>query len=200
LLQELIAYLRKDDGLPVILRLALVHYQFETIHPFNDGNGRLGRLLIPMLLCQQGVLSTPLLYLSAYFEKHRQQYYDRLLEVSRHGEWMKWIEFFAAGVAEQAFDAAKRARRLLELAAAYRKRLSETARWAAAIPLVDLILERPFLTIPSSKETTNASFKSTSRQVALLVKLGILREVTGKKRNRVFVADNVLRLLEESLD
>jgi Fic family protein len=108
LLRDFVRFLREDRTLPVVLQLALMHYQFETIHPFNDGNGRVGRLLITLMLCERGCLPEPLLYLSAFFERHRQEYYDRLLEVSRRGAWNDWLLFFAGGVAEQAHDATAR--------------------------------------------------------------------------------------------
>src|SRR5262249_28954286 len=122
LLTDLVDFLRNQRALPVIVQLALMHYQFETIHPFNDGNGRVGRLLITLMLCERQVLPQPLLYLSAFFEQHRDDYYDHLLNVSRRAAWNEWIGFFARGVAEQARDAVTRVQRLQDLQASYRER------------------------------------------------------------------------------
>lgn len=133
-----------DDGpMPPLVRCALMHYQFETIHPFNDGNGRIGRLLIPLLLIERGVLSAPLLYLSAYFEAHRSAYYDHLYRVSTTGEWRPWLAFFLAGVNEQARDAIERSRRVRALQETYRLRLHETHQPASALRLSDHLFIQP---------------------------------------------------------
>jgi Fic family protein len=199
LLQEFVRFLREERSLPVILQLALMHYQFETIHPFNDGNGRVGRLLITLMLCERGCLPQPLLYLSAFFEQHRQEYYDRLLDVSRRGAWNDWLSFFATGVAEQARDANARARRLLDLWQEYRHRAAGLIRSSAVLRLVDELFASPFLTTNRAKDVTEVSFKNAQRMVDRLAGDGILREVTGQRRYRVYCAEEILRLLDEPL-
>jgi Fic family protein len=199
LLQDFVRFLREERSLPVVLQVALMHYQFETIHPFNDGNGRVGRLLIPLMLCERGSLPQPLLYLSAFFEQHRQEYYDRLLEVSRRGAWNDWLSFFAGGVAEQARDANARARRLLDLWQEYRHRAAGVVRSPAVLRLIDELFASPFLTANRAKDVTEVSFKNAQRMVDRLAAAGILREVTGQKRYRVYCAEEILRLLDEPL-
>ncbi len=143
-LQAFERFIHEPSRLPPLIRLALIHYQFEVIHPFRDGNGRLGRLLITLLLCMEAILPTPLLYLSAYLERNRQEYYHRLLRVSQAGEWDEWLIFFLRGVAEQAMDAVERSDRLRAL----RERIEGTF---PRIPLVlapaetrgQLVLRRP---------------------------------------------------------
>src|SRR5262249_3804724 len=152
-------------SLPVVLQLALMHYQFETIHPFNDGNGRVGRLLITLMLCERGCLPEPLLYLSAFFEQHRQEYYDGLLEVSRRGAWNEWLSFFAHGVANQARDATARARQLLDLWQAYRHRAPKLVRSASVLSLVDDLFATPFVTANRAKDVMGVVYKNAVRIV-----------------------------------
>ena len=198
LLADLVRFLRDERGLPLLVQLALMHYQFETIHPFNDGNGRVGRLLITLMLCERRILAQPLLYLSAFFEKHRDEYYDRLLEVSRRAAWNDWIAFFARGVVEQARDAAARAARLLDLWQDYRRR-SDIGRSAAVLRLIDELFASPFITINHASQVMSMSFKSATKNVDRLVRAGILREITGQQRFRVYGADEIFRLLDEPL-
>ncbi len=199
LLADFVRFLREGRSLPLVVQLALMHYQFETLHPFNDGNGRVGRLLITLMLCERECLPQPLLYLSAFFERHRQEYYDLLLAVSRRGAWGEWVAFFARGVAEQARDAALRARRLLDLWQALRHRAAAAVHSPAILRLVDEMFASPFLTANHVKELMAMSFKSAQKNIDKLVAAGLLREVTGQKRNRVYCADEILRLLDEPL-
>lgn len=189
-------YLHASDEYPPLVRLAFVHYQFEAIHPFLDGNGRIGRLLLALLLVHWELLSQPLLYLSQYFEHHRDDYYDLLLAVSAEGAWREWVEFFLKGVAEQARVTNDRARALLDLQQEWRERL--TAPRASALPLrlVDSLVESPVITIPRAQETLGVGSYHTARnQVLKLEKAGILREVTGESHGKVYVAPQVLRIL-----
>ena len=196
LLGDFIDFLRRERTLPIVVQLALRSYQFEAIHPFNDGNGRIGRLLMTLMLCEHRQLPEPLLYLSAYFERNRQEYYDRLLEVSRKAAWNEWIAFFARGVAEQARDAAVRTRQLLKLAAEYRLQAPKLIRSLAALRLIDEILASPYLTIRHAAEVMGLTYATASRTVEIFVNAGWLREVTGQRRNRVFRADRVFTLLD----
>jgi Fic family protein len=196
LLDDLIRFLREPQTLPVVLQLALMHYQFETIHPFNDGNGRVGRLLITLLLCERGGLPDPLLYLSAFFERHRHAYYDCLLNVSRNGAWLDWFRFFAIGIAEQARDAILRARQLLDLRESYRKKLAKDSRSAAPFRLLDELFASPFITANRAKDLMKMSFKSAQQILVMLEKKRILREITKKRRHRIYCAHEILRLLD----
>ena len=198
-LQGFIDFLREDRSMPIVVQLALVHYQFETIHPFNDGNGRIGRLLITLMLCERGILPEPLLYLSAFFEQNRREYYDNLLDVSRKGDWTEWIRFFAYGVAEQARDAIIRIRRLLELGQEFREISMAATRSTGALRLIDQLFSSPYITVGSAASVLRGSFKSAAKVVDKLVEIEILREVTGQQRNRVFRADRIFKLLDEPL-
>jgi Fic family protein len=192
-------FLHMDKDLPPLVELALVHYQFETIHPFLDGNGRIGRLLITLFLCQRGILPKPLLYLSAFFERYRQEYYDCLLEISQKGAWRQWIEFFLRAVVDQANDAVQRSRRLLELHQNYYqvsldKRLPQTAE-----RLVELIFARPVLIARAVQAALDVTFPAAQNAINALVAEGILAEITGGKRNKVYAANAILEILEEDI-
>lgn len=186
------------DNIPLLTWLAMVHYQFEAIHPFFDGNGRIGRLLIILLMCAKGVLDKPLLYLSAYFERNRQQYYQRLLRVSTHGEWEQWVLFFLRGIIEQSSDAFQRSRALLKLQQKYHS-IVKTKTGALQIKLVDLLIERPVLTIPYVSRQFGVTYMTARNNIFKLVKASILKEVTGAKRNKIFVADEVLDVINKPL-
>lgn len=181
--------------MPVLVWLAMIHYQFEAIHPFLDGNGRIGRLLITLLLCIKGVLDKPLLYLSAYFERHREEYYERLLQVSLKGQWPEWILFFLRGVTEQSIDAFERSRQLMDLQQEYHKIVHITKRSALQIRLVDLLIERPVITTVFVSKYFNITYTTAKNNITRLVKAGILREVTGAKRHRIFIAEQVLKII-----
>lgn len=192
-------YLYTDDDYPPLVRLAFIHYQFEAIHPFLDGNGRIGRLLISLLLVNWDLLSLPLLYLSAYFEQHRQEYYDLLLAVSQRGAWREWLAFFLAGVEEQARDANARAKRLQDLQLAWRRRLTQ-ARASALLPrLADALFDSPSVTVPQVQQILGVTHRSANLAVAHLVDEGILRPVEGRLRNRQFVAQGILDVVSESV-
>jgi Fic family protein len=199
MLQDFVTFLRDRRDLPVVVQLALMHYQFETIHPFNDGNGRVGRLLITLMLCERQVLPQPLLYLSAFFEQHRDEYYDHLLNVSRRAAWNKWIGFFARGVAEQAHDAVMRVQRLQDLRDTYRQQVAELMRTAKAQLLIEELFASPYITMNHAAQVMGVAFKSAARTVSILEGEGMLREVTGQQRNRIYCADRILRLLDEPL-
>jgi Fic family protein len=197
LLDDLERFINLERSLPIVVQLALAHYQFEAIHPFMDGNGRLGRLLITLMLCERKRLPQPLLYLSAFFERHDQEYRDRLLEVSRRAQWNEWISFFARGVAEQARDAAGRASRLLELGQQYRQRVAGLGHSANAVQLVDEVLASPFITVNGAMQALQVSFPTAQNAIKRLVEAGILQEVTGHRRNRVYRAQEILALLDD---
>jgi Fic family protein len=199
LLRDFERFLHKPGDLPLVVQLALMHYQFETIHPFTDGNGRIGRLLITLMLCERGVLPQPLLYLSAYFERHAEEYRDCLLEVSRQAAWAQWLRFFARGVAEQARDAARRANSLLDLAKRYQLQVTEVARSSTALLLLDQLFASPFITVGGAARVLDVAFPVAQYNVNKLVRAGVLREMTGRAKNRVYVADEILRLVDQPI-
>lgn len=189
-------FLHNPGDLPLLVQLALVHYQFEAIHPFLDGNGRVGRLLVPLLLCEKGVLPHPMLYLSAYFERHRDAYYRLLLNVSRQGAWMEWITFFVQGVHIQARDAVWRARQLIDCQNRYKDQLQTTRSSAMLIRMVDHLFQSPTTTVSTLAKVLNITFRSAQNNVNKLVDLGILKEITGRRRNRIYLAKEILTILE----
>ena len=196
-LDHLEKFLHADTELPPLVELALIHYQFETIHPFLDGNGRIGRLLVTLFLCQRGILTKPLLYLSAFFERHRQEYYQYLLDVSQRGAWRGWIEFFLQAVVEQSNDAVKRARRLLELHRNYYQTSLEKRLPPTAGQLVELIFMRPVLNAKVAQEFLKVTYPSAQKAINALLEQGILAEITGGKRNKAYAAKEILGILEE---
>jgi Fic family protein len=197
-LHALEGFLYAPSELPPLIRLGMIHYQFEAIHPFLDGNGRIGRLLMTLLLCGWDLLPEPLLYLSAYFEAHRQDYYNLLLGVSQNGTWQQWLSFFLQGVSAQSQDAMVRARRLQTLRKDYRARF-QTARAAARLlQVVDLLFSRPVFTVPELSDALQVNYPTAMRYVNRLVEAEVLREITGQVRNRVYQADGILQALEES--
>ena len=191
-------FLHADTQLPPLIELALLHYQFETIHPFLDGNGRIGRLLITLFLCQRGTLNKPLLYLSAFFERHRQEYYDRLLEVSRRGAWRQWLEFFLQAVVTQSDDAVRRARRLLDLHRTYYQTSLGKHLPPTAMELVELIFVKPVLNARVAQEALKVTYPGAQKAINALVEQGILAEITGGKRNKAYSARRILEILEET--
>ncbi len=188
----------EDDGLPVLLRAGLAHVQFETIHPFLDGNGRVGRLLITLMLCEAGVLREPLLYLSLFLKENRSRYYELLDRVRQDGDWEAWLAFFLGGVQQVAEGAVETAERLAELFVTDRNRLQEAGRRAgSALRLHEAFKVRPIQTLPAACEATGLSFPAVSSAMNILVDLGIARELTGKRRNRLFAYDRYLDVLSE---
>jgi len=190
------AYLHAPSEVPLLIRLAGIHYQFEAIHPFLDGNGRIGRLLITLLLCEEGALSEPLLYLSAYFERNRSEYYRLLLAVSQAGKWVDWISFFLCGVAEQSRDALARSGRLLNLWQDYRGEFQSARSSALQLRLVDQLFAYPAITATQAAKLLKVTHRSAQLNIDKLIRKGILKEVTGKQRNRVFVAPQIVKIIE----
>lgn len=195
-LSQLEKYLHNQSSLPPLVRLALFHYQFEAIHPFLDGNGRIGRLLLTLLLCAEGLLPQPLLYLSAFFERHRRDYYRLLLDVSQSGQWSEWITFFLRGVAEQSQDAIRRSNRLMDLWQTYRQRLQSARLSALLLQLVDELFSYPVITIAQAAERLNVTQRSAGLNIEKLVDEDILHETTGRQRNRIFVALEIIQIVE----
>ena len=181
-----------DTTLPPLVQIAVIHYQFEAIHPFLDGNGRVGRLLITLFLIERKVLPVPLLYLSAFFEVTRKEYYKRLLEVTRKGAWNAWLHYFLTGVAQQAEDAISRVKRINHLLETWRKQTAGVSH-----QLIDKLASNPFITINKTAELMNVSYTTIQRSIAKLEALGILQETSGSKRNRVYCSKALLSILDE---
>jgi Fic family protein len=189
------------DGLPVLVRAALAHVQFETIHPFLDGNGRIGRLLITFLLCHSGVLREPLLYLSLYFKQHRQAYYRLLDQVRTRGDWEAWLGFFLDGVHQTAEGAVTTARRLTTLFQEDRERILPAGRRAGSMLRVhDALRARPVTSLREVVRATGLTPPTAGTAMAELASRGIARELTGRRRNRVFTYDRYVKILSEGTE
>ncbi len=188
-------YLHAQDELPPLVRLALIHYQFEAIHPFIDGNGRIGRLLISLLLVHWSLLPLPLLYLSAFFEKHRQEYYDLLMAVSARGAWYEWVSFFLRGVAEQARDAVVRAKQLQDLRMAWRDRLTQARASALLLRLADRLFESPIITIPQAQRYLEITYPSAQKNIQRLVDTKVLEPIDNATYGKTFVAREILEIV-----
>jgi Fic family protein len=188
-------YLHDRSPMPVLLRAALVHYHFESIHPFLDGNGRVGRLLIAFMLHVENVLDQPLLYLSAFFERHRREYYRRLVDVTMKGTWLEWIDFFLRGVTEQANDAVRRTRELLDLSENYRRKIAPARNAGVLSSLIDSLFASPATTIPSVAVNFRMSYPAAKKNVRKLVALHILKPRRAG-RGSVYVAEDILKIVE----
>ena len=189
------------DGLPILARVGLAHVQLETIHPFLDGNGRVGRMLITFLLCHAGVLQDPLLYLSLYLKQNRSEYYRLLGEVRSNGNWEAWLEFFFVGVRETSEAAVSTARRLTELFAADKERISGLGRRAgSALRVHEALMAVPIRSIPDVCGVTGLSFPGAAPGMQRLVDLGMVREITGGRRDRLFIYIDYLETLNEGTE
>jgi Fic family protein len=195
---ELEIYLHQAQALPVLIDCALIHYQFETIHPFLDGNGRLGRLLITFYLYWKGVLHRPLLYLSYFFRRNRQEYYDRLTMVRQSGDYEQWLAFFLTGVSETAESAMETAKKILELQGAHRSLLwRKKISSPLAVGILEQLFSTPYVAVKDIARRFSISFQSASTLVAQLEDAGILKEITGRKRDKRYVYENYLAILSE---
>ena len=191
----------RRHGLPPLVAIAMAHYQFETIHPFRDGNGRVGRLIVALSFCKgpNALLTRPLVYVSAYFERHRQEYYDRLLRVSTHGEWEGWVRFFLRAVANQADDAMQRAQRLLELRAEFVRQVTEPKASSLLPKLVDHLFDWPAVNTRMVASHLNIQVQAAQRHIDRLADKGILEEVTGASYGRVWVARRLFSIVEADI-
>jgi Fic family protein len=196
-MSDLERFLHDDAStLPLLIRAALAHGQFETIHPFLDGNGRVGRLLITLMLCAEQVLSRPLLYLSLYFKRHRDVYYDRLQRIRTHGEWEAWVRFFLDGVTEVATETTETTRNIVRMIERDRRAVGGLGRAAGtASRLYEIAVRRVVLTPTSATTETGLSNPTVQAGLRRLEQAGILREITGRQRGTVYVYDEYLKLL-----
>ena len=187
--------------LPVLVQAGMIHVQFESIHPFLDGNGRIGRLLITMLLCSRGVMTEPILYLSLYFKNNRAAYYELLNRVRSEGAWEAWLDFFLTGVRDTANEAADAARRMMALFAEHRRRIEMLGRPAASVLLVYRYMQRhPIISIVRAAPEIGISAPTVAKSLGHLRRLGIAREMTGRQRHRMFVYEPYLAILNEGTE
>jgi Fic family protein len=187
--------------IPLLIKAGLIHVQFETIHPFLDGNGRLGRLLITFLLCAANAIREPIFYLSLYFKTHRSAYYDLLDRVRTKGDWEAWLDFFLTGVRETADQAAAAARRIVALFDEHRRQIETLGRPAASVLRVFQHMHRnPIVSIPATAQKIGLSAPTVAKSLEHLRRLGIQREITGRLRHRIFVYGSYLDILNEGME
>lgn len=191
----------EDKALPSLVRAGLAHVQFETIHPFLDGNGRVGRILITLILCADGILREPLLYLSLYFKRHREEYYELLNRTRRDGDWEAWLLFFLEGVAVVANNAFNAAIELNGLFREDRERISATAkqRASSALRIHEVLMERPLISLPYARQRINLTFRTAAKAMEALVAMGIAEEITGRARNRLFIYRKYVETLNQEI-
>lgn len=195
-LQKFEQYINSRNQYPPLVRLGLIHYQFETIHPFIDGNGRVGRLLIVLLLADWGLLPSPLLYLSAYFEQHRDDYYQELLNVSQYGSWENWLVFFLNSVIIQSKDAVKRSNDLIDLREKWRKLLIDQKASSNYYPIIDHLFEKPYISVSDTEKLLGISNKQARVMMTRLQNMGILVLPNEQKYGRVYEAQGILYILQ----
>jgi Fic family protein len=194
-LSNLKSFIHAPSDIPQLVRAGLIHYQFEAVHPFLDGNGRMGRILMILLLIEWGLVPQPLLYLSAFFETNRLEYYDRLLAVSQNGEWENWLGFFFKGISSQSQDAINRIELLGHLRSTYQDELRSERAAKRLLQTLDTLFERPIFNIRQLESALGVPYRTAQRYVERLLEMGILREVTGRERNRIYQADEIVKVL-----
>ncbi|MFZ2411461.1 MAG: Fic family protein [Candidatus Methanoperedens sp.] len=195
-MEELEKFFHRKDGIPPLVKIALIHAQFETIHPFLDGNGRVGRLLITFYLYWKGILSRPLLYLSFYLKKNRAVYYDLLMKVRKEGAWEDWIKFFLKGISETSQEAANTAREIIKLKDGLITKLYENSIASVyAVKLIDLLFEKPVISTKDVVEKLKVSTVTANELVRRFVTIGILREITGKQRYKKYIFTDYVEII-----
>ena len=185
----------RDERLPILVKLAVVHYQFEAIHPFRDGNGRIGRLLLPLLLVREKRLEEPVLYLSAYLERNRKEYMDLMLAVSQKGAWLEWVRFFLKGIEESASESLEQTDTLLALRGRYHNQFRSARSFGVLQQLIDNLFVSPSITMTTTAKALKITPAAASANIRKLTEGGVLREVTGRKRDQVFVAHEILKFM-----
>jgi Fic family protein len=201
-LANLERFLHEETPLPPLIRVALAHGQFETVHPFLDGNGRVGRLLITFLLCERGIMSKPLLYLSHFLKRRRAEYYDRLQAIRDAGAWEPWLKFFLRGIRDVSLEATDNARRLTALREQHRGLVMDRLgrRTATALALLESLYRGPYITVNDAVPIVGLGYPQTNQLVAAFVGLGLLREVTGRRRDRLFRYEAYLDVFRDPED
>lgn len=194
--EALIDWMREPSDLPAVARAALAHYQFETIHPFTDGNGRIGRLMIALQLLREGALRDPVLIVSPWFEARRRQYHDHLLDLAQTGDFNPWITFFSNGIEAQSRNTRERIEQLLEIQAQYRSAVAAANLRGVATQIAEGLIEHPIMSVNSMAARYEVAFPTSNTAIDRLRTLGILREITGRSRGRWFEASGVMRILD----
>lgn len=189
-------FIHQEMQIPALVRAAMVHYQFEAIHPFLDGNGRIGRLLIVLMFCEWGILHQPVLNLSAYIEHYRQEYYHRLLQVSQSGNWEDWLIFFLRGVSEQARGGVWQMTQLQELRQKYQGIVEAERNSQRMAEIVDFLFSRPIFSVKQMADELKLPYKTANDYTTKLLQKKIIRESTGMGRNRVFYADEIILMFK----
>jgi Fic family protein len=197
-MQNLETYVQTGGAYQPLIDIGLVHYQFETVHPFRDGNGRMGRLIIMLMMCDEELLPEPYLYPSSYFNRNRAEYTDKLLAVSRDGAWEEWLSFFLEGISQQAQEAFGRASELLDLRDEYRERYQDGANSVSHLAME--IFTKPYLTVTEASELLDMSYGAANNAVRKLESDDVLEEITGQRRNRVFRAREVFHVIQKPVD
>ena len=197
LMRDLDTWLQAESAIPQLVRLAVHHYQFETIHPFSDGNGRTGRLLIPLLLGSWGLLGQPLLFLSRYLERHKSDYMDGLLRVSQTGDWQSWISFILEGLIDESAATTRLIQELVALKSQYRERYS-TVRGYYVADALDMIFKRPVVKIRNISEGLGVAYNTAKQFVELLERDGVLSPISDKKRDRAYLAIDILKIVNSA--
>jgi Fic family protein len=197
LMEDLIDYLNSEHNVPVLVRCALMHYQFETIHPFCDGNGRIGRSLITVYLCKKKKMIKPLLYISEFFEKYRLEYNELLFRTGQTGKFENWIKFFLKAVEVQSEDALVRAYKLLDLREAYRKRVQREAQSSDILNIIDYLFSNPFITVKKAQMISDVTYPTAKRYMEKLAEYEILKETNRLQREKTFVAHEIYEIIKE---
>ena len=197
LMEDLIEYLNTEHNVSVLIRCALMHYQFETIHPFCDGNGRIGRSLITVYLCKKKKIIKPLLYISEFFEKHRLEYNELLLRTGQTGKFENWIKFFLKAVEVQSEDALVRAHKLLDLREAYRKRVQREAQSSDILNIIDYLFSNPFITVKKAQMILDVTYPTAKKYMEKLAEYEILKETNRLQREKTFVAHEIYEIIKD---
>lgn len=195
LMESMINYLNQDDGMPLLLKCALMHYQFETIHPFSDGNGRIGRALITLYLCKKKIIIKPLLYISGYFESHKREYSSLLLKTNKDGKFEEWIFFFLEALMIQSEDALQRAIKIQELREEYRKKTQRQSQSNNLLKLIDELFKNPYVRITTIETLLSVTYPTAKRLVETLVTLDILKPNDSSQRNKIYFAHEIFDII-----
>ena len=195
LMESMINYLNQDDGMPLLLKCALMHYQFETIHPFSDGNGRIGRSLITLYLCKKKIIIKPLLYISGYFEAHKREYSSLLLKTNKDGKFEEWIFFFLDALMIQSEDALQRAIKIQDLREEYRKKTQRQSQSSNLLKLIDELFKNPYVRITTLEPLLGVTYPTAKKLVENLVTLNILKTVDSSQRNKIYFAHEIFDII-----